>query len=166
MVCTTCMNSLHYTKFGRRYQKEVNGRIRNTGRIDINGDGRKFHCKPCDYLKIKNTHEADPSVRLYLLSKRRAKKKGIEFNLTKEFVKNLWNKDSKICPILNAKYQFGVRNKNFNPSLDRVDNNKGYLKKNVRLLSFKANSLKGDLVDVEIFKRMYEYIKNNKENKT
>jgi len=162
MVCTVCMNELHYSKFGRRYSKEINGRIRNTGRIDINGDGRKFHCKSCDYKIIKNKHENDPSYRLYLLSRRRAKKKGIEFNLTKEFVKKLWDKDDKICPILNQKYQFGINKKNLNPSLDRVDNKKGYIKSNVRFLSFRANSLKGDVEDIEIFKRLYDYMKIRK----
>ena len=111
LVCTVCMNELHYSKFGRRYEKKINGRIRNSGRLDINGDGRKFHCKACDYKIIKNKHENNPSYRLYLLSKRRAKKKNLEFNLTKEFLKNLWNNDTKICPVLNEKYQFGIKKK-------------------------------------------------------
>ena len=92
--------------------------------------------------------------------------KGIEFNLTKEFVKNLWVNDDKICPILKQKYQFGIKKKHLNPSLDRVDNKKGYIKNNVRFLSFRANSLKGDVEDIEIFMRLYNYMKNNNENKS
>ena len=46
-------------EFGRRYQKEVNGRMTKGGRLDINGDGRKYHCKSCDYKYIKEKHEKD-----------------------------------------------------------------------------------------------------------
>ena len=117
-----------------------------------------LHCKSCDYKIIKEKHEKDPSVRLYLLAKRRAKKKNISFNLTKEFVKNLWNEDDKKCPILKKEYAFGKKNRNLNPSLDRINNKKGYIIGNVRLLSFKANAIKGNTLNPEIFKNMYNYM--------
>ena len=69
-------------KVWKKYSKEINSRIRNTGRIDINGDSQKFHCKSCD---------------------------------------------DKICSILKQNYQFGKK-KYLNPSLDRVDNKKRYIK--------------------------------------
>lgn len=158
MKCTVCNEELHYMEFGRRYQKEVNGRLTKGGRLDVNGNGRKYHCKSCDYKIIKEKHEKDPSARLYLLAKRRAKKKNIGFNLTKEFVKKLWNEDNKICPILKKEYAFGKKNRNLNPSLDRIENNKDYIMGNVRLLSFKANAIKGDTLNPEIFKNMYNYM--------
>ena len=50
------------------------------------------------------------------------------------------------------------KNRYLNPSLDRIDNNKGYIIGNVRLLSFKANAIKGDTLNPEIFKNMYNYM--------
>ena len=159
LKCSVCFENLHYNNYGRRYEKEVNGRIRNSGRLDINGDSRKYHCKKCDYKIIKNKHENDPSYRLFLLARRRTKKKGLNFDLTKEFVKKLWEIDNKICPILKEKYVFGIKKKDLNPSIDRFDNNKGYVKGNIKFISHKANAFKGNITNPDIFLNLYNYMK-------
>lgn len=69
-------------------------------------------------------------------AKYRAKKKNIEFSLLREDVVI-----PEICPVLGIPiipYSF------YNsPSLDRIDNSRGYTKDNVIVVSFKANMLKG-----------------------
>lgn len=44
------------------------------------------------------------------------------------------------------------------PSLDRIDNSKGYVKGNVRIVSCKANKHKADL-SLEDIERLYKYSK-------
>ena len=63
----------------------------------------------------------------------------IFLDLTKEFVKNLWNEDDKICPILKKEYAFGKKNRNLNPSLDRIDNNLCHSNENTVIACLKCN---------------------------
>lgn len=74
--------------------------------------------------------------------KKRALEKGLEFNLDIE--------DLEVpgqCPLLGIPIKLGVelpQNDPSTPSLDRVDPTKGYVKGNVRVISFKANAMKQD----------------------
>ena len=69
-------------------------------------------------------------------AKYRAKIKKLEFDLTaKDII------IPKNCPVLGIPiYPYGNTNA---PSLDRIDNTRGYTKDNVVIVSFKANRLKG-----------------------
>jgi len=88
----------------------------------------------------------------------RAKRKNIPFNITVEDIVI-----PEVCPILNLPLEIAVGGKKDNsPSLDRIDNNKGYVKGNVVVISDKANRLKGNLTLKEIFAfaefyKQYEY---------
>lgn len=86
--------------------------------------------------------EQGQRYRLLEKAKRRARKKGLEFSITLG--------DITIparCPLLGVEIQLGgdgLFNMN-SPSLDRIDNSKGYVKGNVAVISLKANKLKSDL---------------------
>ncbi len=71
-------------------------------------------------------------------ARKRAKDKGLAFNLTSADILI-----PDICPVLNIPL---MRNKNVvgsnSPSLDRVDNSKGYTPGNVQIISNRANTLK------------------------
>lgn len=73
-------------------------------------------------------------------AKKRAQQKGLDFNITEEDILI-----PERCPILGYKLKpnKGVPGK-ASPSLDRIDNNKGYVKGNVRVISHRANAAKGD----------------------
>jgi hypothetical protein len=78
-------------------------------------------------------------------SKRRAAEKGWDFNLDKDYIKSIWPLDN-CCPILGIPFDMlsaSVKNK-AGPSLDRVDSTKGYIKGNVAIISWKANSIKNE----------------------
>jgi len=74
-------------------------------------------------------------------AKQRAKRSGIDFNITIEdiIVPNL-------CPLLKIPFIVGTMATGFRytPTLDRVDSTKGYIKGNVRVISMLANSMKTD----------------------
>jgi|TARA_R110000868_G_scaffold174071_2_gene410524 hypothetical protein len=70
----------------------------------------------------------------------RAKKKGIEFNLDVSDIVI-----PKLCPVLKIPLLAGSSSggpRGCSPSLDRVDNTKGYIKGNVQVMSHKANTMK------------------------
>lgn len=79
--------------------------------------------------------------RLYFLSvKARAVSKGLDFNLDIEDVIGV-----TICPVLGIALQRSKGKPAWNsPSLDRKDNTKGYIKGNVEVMSYLANSMKRD----------------------
>lgn len=78
-------------------------------------------------------------------AKRRAKQHGRDFDLTLNDIKCLV---VPVCPVLGIpirwEYSHGSSSDN-SPSLDRVDNSKGYVKGNVAIISTKANTLKKHL---------------------
>ena len=78
-------------------------------------------------------------------AKRRAASSGKEFSLTTEYVRKL---ATSKCPVLGIplEWEYGhgkARNPN-SPSLDRIDNSKGYVPGNVAIISDRANRLKSD----------------------
>jgi hypothetical protein len=97
-----------------------------------------------------------PEQTILIYVKARAKKLNIEFNIT--------GKDIVIpnrCPILNIpiKREFidkGKRGPRYNsPSLDRIDNTKGYVKGNVHVISNKANVMKSSATPEELLQFAY-----------
>ena len=78
---------------------------------------------------------------LFSQARYRARQKGIEFNLEVSDIVI-----PKLCPVLKIPFTIGGSNgggpRGTSPSLDRVDNNKGYIKGNVQVISHKANTMK------------------------
>lgn len=68
----------------------------------------------------------------------RARKKGLEFDLTLEDVS-----EYSVCPVFGFELVRGDGKPQFNsPSVDRIDSSKGYTKDNVQILSQLANAMK------------------------
>lgn len=87
-------------------------------------------------------------------SKRRARARGIDHTIG---VGDITLPER--CPILGCVLarNRGKLSKD-SPSLDRVDNSKGYIPGNVRVISFWANTLKDNLTADQI-ERLYKYVK-------
>jgi len=81
-----------------------------------------------------------------------ARGKKIEKNcsLTTEELLELIPKDLK-CPVFGTKFSFGKGLNQFSMSIDRIDNNKGYHKDNVVVVSFKANAMKSSATLKELY---------------
>lgn len=63
-----------------------------------------------------------------------------------------------VCPILGIPLKWGGHANSPNlPSLDRIDNTKGYVKGNIHIISLRANNIKRDS-NVEEMYKIYAYI--------
>ena len=86
------------------------------------------------YSKLENRPR-----KIYGKTKERAEKAGHEFTITIEDIII-----PEVCPYLGIKltHDLGKGQQSTNSSIDRIDNNKGYIPGNVRIISRLANSMK------------------------
>jgi len=96
--------------------------------------------------------ESNPTSRDYKLSmlrlaKRRARKRNIFFDLVADDI-NVGTH----CPILGTEFEVGADNWQNSPSLDRIDNKRGYEPDNVIVVSMMANSIKNQATPTQIKK--------------
>lgn len=87
-----------------------------------------------------------PERTLFNMTKSRAKKDGTQFSITLEDIVI-----PVVCPVLGLLIKKGSgKRSDESPSIDRVNNSFGYVKGNVRVISFRANRLKGDARAAEL----------------
>ena len=140
----------------------------------------KYICKSCkckkEYIREKKrraTKQIGDSQHIKDLLdgvRKGAKQRSIEFNLKAEDIRPLI---TERCPILNIKYELNKPNKKWgkksgqnnwtnSPSVDRIDNTKGYLKDNIIVVSMMANTIKNQATPDQIlavgkfYKKLYE----------
>lgn len=86
----------------------------------------------------RESHKNNIIHAMWKRAKDRAIKYNYDFNITEDDIII-----PKVCPLLNIPIFCGDKDNYENsPSLDRIDNNKGYIKGNVWVISKKANSMK------------------------
>jgi hypothetical protein len=81
-------------------------------------------------------------------AKGRARKKKLEFSVTTEYLLSLYP-DDELCPVFKIKMVQGGNRQN-SPSIDRIDNSKGYIEGNVVWMSYRANFVKSNSEQKEI----------------
>lgn len=100
-----------------------------------------------------------PDLTMLARAKNRAKKKNLEFNLTLDDIKI-----PAVCPIFGLPIRTNQTGKSGyypdSPSLDRIDNNKGYIKGNVRVISNRANQIKSDAT-IEELELILKYLRTH-----
>lgn len=93
-------------------------------------------------------HIANPRKNMLAAAKTRARRKNLEFNLCLADI-NI----PQLCPALGIPLFVGTDGKPISnsPTLDRIDNNKGYVKENVIVISYKANTIKNNASVEELY---------------
>lgn len=112
-------------------------------------------------LKVAKQDRIDnPEKFLFNNAKKRSKRDNLPFDITMEdiFVPN-------ICPVLNIPITLGnsLEERDNSPSLDKIIPELGYVKGNIQVISFRANSLKRD-GHIEDFEKIIDYINKYKGN--
>lgn len=153
--CPVCNKDLPYYEFGLARKSQT---------------GRMWCCKHCheanpgisenNYRKkydedFKNkiySHKRESRLRNFIHAMwksayNRAKTKGIEFNIEESDIII-----PERCPLLDIPLEFGTKaDYNASPSLDRIDNTKGYIKGNIWVISKKANTMKNSATLEELY---------------
>lgn len=149
-ICEECNQSLNLNKFSLIEKWNPNSDTKNT-------------CKKCS-IKIRQTEKlnrdwkVDAARILYKNIKSRCKKIGREFSIELEDIII-----PEKCPV----FGFDLKREDRQtwmcaPSVDRIDNSKGYIKGNVTVVSRRANILKKDatLEELEQLFNYYETLRN------
>lgn len=125
-------------------RKEYNKLYYHENKVKLIAQQREY------YYKQK---EENPIHQIYLRLKSRAAKKGLEFNLEESDITI-----PETCPFLDIPLFFtkGKQSKN-SPSIDRIDNSKGYIKGNICTMSSRANGMKNDLT-IPLLKKFLTYM--------
>ena len=147
--CSQCLAELHIDKFSPRNRS---------------ADGFNGVCKGCLCQNKYAWRVSNPVTwlcsNMLTQAKRRAQSRGRAFDLTLEDLQRLV---VPRCPILGTeliwKYGHGLGIGAHSPSLDRIDNSRGYTKDNVAIISHKANGMKNSCT-VEELKAILDYIQN------
>jgi hypothetical protein len=112
----------------------------------VNTKQKRFELKETNPIKVwahTNYHNA----------KSRAKKLGLEFDLSKKWLEE--NAPTH-CPLLGIELTYNAIKSEFNcASIDKVNSSKGYTRDNCKIISFKANRIKSDasIKELEILVR-------------
>ena len=102
---------------------------------------------------LKVWRHDNPAKCLHLNIKSRAKKLGTEFNLDWQDIDI-----PIICPVLGVPMMMGTNEgmkkgpSIHSPSVDRIDNTKGYVKGNIQVISHKANTMKNSASPQELIR--------------
>lgn len=118
-----------------------------------------YVCRPCTraraaaHYAANKARASDMARRLrdrrpiYTMHRRArdgAKRRGIEFAITEEDISAVWPQDN-CCPVLGIPFAVARHKRDgCGPSIDRIDNERGYVPGNIAVISDRANSLKRD----------------------
>jgi len=114
--------------------------------------GRKSHNKTI--ASVFKTPERWAKLRIRDL-KTKAKKRALDFDITFQDLLPV----PECCPVLGIPlaYNAGRRNEN-SVSIDRLDNKKGYVKGNIKIMSWRANNIKSNATFEEI-EKVYNFLR-------
>tara|TARA_E500000318_G_scaffold15149_1_gene15508 strand:- start:2360 stop:2809 length:450 start_codon:yes stop_codon:yes gene_type:complete len=123
-------------------------------------DNLQIYCKECTISKYKTWTSNNPERYLVNSARGSAKKRDIYFDLKPSDIVI-----PDVCPVLGipiGKRSTGKQgHKDDSATIDRFDNNKGYVKGNVFVISWKANKIKANGTYEEIMKVAEWMRKNN-----
>jgi hypothetical protein len=135
--CKKCSNA-RSVRNNKKYRAEDKDRI--------NAMRRKYYMKRMQNDLVRervnngqiSRYPRYTAKRLFRNAQIRAEKNNLPFTITLDDIVI-----PEYCPILNIKIKQGVKgNYECSPSLDRIDNTRGYVRGNIAVISSKANTMK------------------------
>lgn len=137
-ICTQCKLNKDYSEYGLRPERKCG--YRSECNTCLSARCKRYREQNLAAINAKaTTRKIDFKYRLFRSCKHSSTRRGIEFTITKEDIP-----DNQYCPYLGIKFTniIGESFQDYNPSLDRIDNTKGYIPGNIQLISVLANRMK------------------------
>lgn len=184
-ICKECSNKEGYN---REYNnglllchkcnqyKDIN-EFSNGGSDSSLRNYRRYICKEC-YTKSQRNRDINlpDSKKLmkclrvrFLGAKERALKTNINFNITLDYIKELWYKQKGICALSGIPMTYLLKEGRIptNVSIDKIDRTKGYTIDNIQLVCMACNQIKSDLTEEEMYNFCKKIVETyeNKNNK-
>ena len=144
---------------GCKTTKPIAGFARNR----VMRDGRANWCKVCmqtlqtrpEYrVRRMEKRRRDPIHELIIMARARAKKAGLPFDLHPHDLVL-----PECCPVLGIPLMQSSKLTDNTPTLDRYEPTKGYVSRNVIVVSWLANRIKSNHTDPEVFERVARYLR-------
>ena len=165
-------NKEKLTEYGKKYYQENKEKINEQAKQYRLENKEKIIEHKREYYQ-ENKEKISEQAKQYRLenkemwmctaSKVRAKQKNLPFNLSTEYLKEIWPEDNK-CPALGItmrKGDFCVTD--HSPTLDRIIPKLGYIKGNVQVVSALANRIMSDATVNQVMAVAKHYEKITKE---
>jgi len=155
--------------YALKSQKKRREKLREWYNEIMRARNRKYYkirkLKEPDYAKKRALQERqnNPLRHFWRNKKYRAEKESIEFDLEpSDFLA------PDVCPVLGIPMEKFGHSKGYcypgSASIDRMDPSRGYVKSNIKIISFRANTLKRDCTDPDELRKVADYIERcNKE---
>lgn len=92
-------------------------------------------------------------------ARRRAKEKSLPFDIDLDYVRSIVGENAELashCPVFGFALDWSCQRNNGgkvlpnSPSIDRIDPERGYVKGNIKIISFRANQIKSDASHEEL----------------
>lgn len=139
IVCLNCGKEFKSTSLKKYCSITCGNRYRNK---------RHYNKSPDKIMSNRVLQNSKVESRILSRVKSRAKRLGIDFNITVEDIKI-----PEKCPVLGLTLILSNQGSGYHkdsPSLDRINPKGGYVKGNVRIISARANLLKNDATSKEL----------------
>jgi len=168
----SCKECQKITASSYRQQNKEYFDQKNKEHYDKSENKNRYQKYKPAYLQRREDSSKTVRGRLYNLleaARGRAKNKGLIIDIDLEFLINMYEEQNGKCKLTNIDFTFEKKEKSrhfnpFNPSIDKIDSNKGYTKDNVRLVCTIVNLALNNFGEGD-FKIMCEaYINNSKNN--
>jgi hypothetical protein len=162
IYCKSCV--AEYNKPLRKKHNDkrtaYNKKYRNENREKYNKWERNYYDQNSERLSInaKNWRETYSGTfrMLHIISKARAKKKNLEYELDDTILQTLSTLQNDCCALTNIPFDLksnGFRYRPFAPSIDRKDSGKGYTYDNIQIVCVIVNKAKNEY-PIELFDEM------------
>lgn len=147
-------HKIYYQKQSTKQKRREYYKNNKENILITNKKSREKHKHKYSNMK-KEQHRKNPLKNMLLCAKRRAKEKNIEFSININDIIM-----PEICPVFGIPLLVGDdRSIDNSPSLDRINNTKGYTKDNTIIVSHKANTIKNN-ASIEDLEKIYHFYKN------
>ena len=149
--------------------------IENFSKDLSRSNGLRGRCKKCEAQARKQWRESGGKEKkqtyykatpvktitraLVKNAKHRAKDKNIPFNIDLDYIRSMVGENAELashCPVFGIPLEWSCqRNQGrgphpYAPSIDRIDPERGYVKGNIKIISFRANQIKSDASPSEL----------------